>query len=81
MNTELQDYVEELKKRTDIMVLAGQMGLAPDDHGKTMCFNGHDKKTPSLQFYEDSQRYYCFGCHVTGDAISLFQEIERMLIP
>ncbi len=76
MNTELQDYVQELKNRTDIMVLAGQMGLAPDDHGKTMCFNGHDKKTPSLQFYEDSQRYHCFGCQATGDVISLVQQIE-----
>ena len=45
---------------------------AAEIYGLTVRRNGmarcpfHDDKTPSLKLDE---RYYCFGCHVTGDAI------------
>ena len=45
---------------------------AAEAYGLTVRHNGmarcpfHDDKTPSLKLDE---RYYCFGCHATGDAI------------
>ena len=45
-------------------------------NGQADCFNGHDEKTPSLQFYEDTQSYHCFGCGAHGDVISLVQQVE-----
>lgn len=45
---------------------------AAETYGLTVLHNGmarcpfHDDKTPSLKLDE---RYYCFGCHATGDAI------------
>ena len=45
---------------------------AAETYGLTVRRNGmarcpfHDDKTPSLKLDE---RYYCFGCHATGDAI------------
>ena len=43
---------------------------------KAFCFNGHDKKTPSLVFYNGSNTWYCFGCGAGGDNISLVQSIK-----
>ena len=38
--------------------------------------NGKDSR-PSLTLYEDSQRFYCFGCSWWGDALDFIQEMER----
>lgn len=35
----------------------------------------HEDKTPSFTLYPDSNRFYCFGCHETGDAITLAQKL------
>jgi DNA primase len=32
---------------------------------------GHEDKTPSFLVYEDTDSFYCFGCKVGGDAITL----------
>ena len=33
---------------------------------------------PSLTLYEDSQRFYCFGCRWWGDSLDFIQEMERL---
>lgn len=43
---------------------------------KAMCFNGHDKKTPSLTFYENTNSWKCFGsCDQGGDNIELVMKV------
>ncbi len=69
-------YVDELKNGLDITQVAYQYGININKYGKAECFNGHDSKTPSLTFYEDTQSYHCFGCEAHGDVISLVQHIE-----
>jgi DNA primase len=32
---------------------------------------GHEDKTPSFLVYEDTDSFYCFGCKVGGDTITL----------
>lgn len=44
---------------------AEHFGLAVDKHGMARC-PFHDDHQPSLKL---DQRYYCFGCHTTGDVI------------
>ncbi len=38
----------------------------------------HDDQSPSLSVYLDSNRYYCFACGASGDAISLLQRLDGL---
>ena len=48
--------------------------------GKTekACCPFHKEKTPSFVIYEDSQRFHCFGCGASGDALDFVREYERL---
>lgn len=70
---DFHQYVDDLKSRLDIVSVAQHDGISIDEHGRANCFKGHDDKTPSLIFYEDTQSYHCFGCGAHGDVISLVQ--------
>jgi DNA primase len=72
---DFHQYVDDLKSRLDIVSVAQSHGISIDEHGRANCFKGHDDKTPSLKFYEDTQSYHCFGCGAHGDAISLVQNL------
>jgi DNA primase len=39
---------------------------------------GQDEKTPSLCFQHDVQRYYCFGCGRSGNAIKFIMKYEKV---
>ena len=39
--------------------------------------SGSDTRA-SLTLYEDSQRFYCFGCQWWGDSLDFIQEMERL---
>src|SRR5208283_2000926 len=69
-------FIEELKSRLDIIQTAELHGINVNKQGQADCFNGHDEKTPSLKFYDDSQSYHCLGCGAHGDVISLVQHTE-----
>ena len=74
------DFVEQLKSAVDIVTVVGEyvrlrkssssryMGLCPF----------HSEKTPSFSVNVSHQRYYCFGCHATGDVLQFVQEIEHI---
>jgi DNA primase len=79
-----QDFhqdVDDLKSRLDIVSVAQHHGISIDEHGRANCFKGHDDKTPSLIFYEDTQSYHCFGCGAHGDVISLVQAVSGWSFP
>lgn len=38
----------------------------------------HNEKTASFSVNEDSQMYYCFGCHKGGNVFHFVMEMERM---
>jgi DNA primase catalytic core len=69
-------YLDELKSRVDIIQVAEMHGIEVNKHGQAECFNGHDEKTPSLKFYDDTQSYHCFGCKTHGDVISFVQQLK-----
>lgn len=41
------------------------------------CCPLHREKTPSLCFYPDG-RWYCFGCHESGDAVDLYAALHHV---
>jgi hypothetical protein len=51
---------------------AEHFGLAVDKHGMALC-PFHDDHKPSLRL---DQRYYCFGCHATGDVIDFTARLQ-----
>src|SRR5271170_3260671 len=69
--------VAKVRAATDIAALIGEhtalkrvgrrfVGLCPF----------HGEKTPSFSVNAEEGLYYCFGCHVSGDAISFLRAIE-----
>ena len=41
----------------------------------------HDESEGSFTSYEDSQRWYCFGCGLGGDVLDFIQRIEGLTLP
>src|SRR5215208_7099054 len=42
------------------------------DRWRRLCIlPDHEEKTPSFLVYEDTNSFYCFGCKVGGDTITL----------
>lgn len=41
----------------------------PVERGQMILCPFHQERTPSLKLYDD--HFYCFGCHATGDVITL----------
>jgi DNA primase len=37
----------------------------------------HQEDTASFAIYLETNTYHCFGCNVSGDAISLYQKIKK----
>lgn len=56
---------ETIKASVSTRQAAKAYGLEVDAHGMALC-PFHDDHRPSLLL---DQRYYCFGCHATGDVI------------
>ena len=41
----------------------------------------HDDRQPSFVLYEESQRFYCFGCGASGDVIAFLMKVEKLSFP
>ena len=41
----------------------------------------HDEAEGSFTVYEDSQRFYCFGCGLGGDVLDFIQRSENLSLP
>jgi DNA primase len=75
----LDEDVTRVRDATDIVALAGEhlalkrvgsrfVGLCPF----------HTEKTPSFSINPAMNRYYCFGCQASGDAITFVREVEHL---
>ena len=74
-----QHFMDELRRRTSLSQVVGRhvklvkrggrhLGLCPF----------HNEKTPSFNVRDDEGFYHCFGCGVSGDAISFLREKEGL---
>ncbi len=75
----MEDQVEEVKRKTDIVGLVGQYVVLKKlgRHHKGLC-PFHSEKTPSFMVNEELGLYKCFGCGAGGDVIKFLMEIEGM---
>jgi len=76
------DKVAEIRDRTDLVAIVREhvdlkragtslKGLCPF----------HGEKTPSFHVHPDRGFFHCFGCQVSGDAISFVMRIDGMSFP
>ena len=70
-----QDFINELLTRIDIVeVIDAYVPLKKAGKNHKACCPFHDEKTPSFNVNQDKQFYYCFGCTVSGTAITFLME-------
>lgn len=73
------EFLEQLKSRTDLVeLIAGYIPLEKKGANYWACCPFHKEKTPSFSVNAQDQYYHCFGCGVSGDAISFVQEYESV---
>ncbi|MBW2491698.1 MAG: hypothetical protein JRE65_11180 [Deltaproteobacteria bacterium] len=65
---EISELIKEINLAS--VVEAAGIDLNRSDFG--LC-PFHDEKTPSFKVFDDN-RFYCFGCHASGDAIDFIRE-------
>lgn len=64
-------FIDELLNRTDIVELIdGYVPLKKRGNSHTACCPFHNEKSPSFNVVAKKQFYHCFGCGVSGNAIS-----------
>lgn len=79
MADEFSKWLDNLKSRIDIIDVVGSyVPLVRKGSRMWACCPFHHEKTPSFCVDESRQSYYCFGCHVGGDAISFVMAMENV---
>ncbi len=64
----------------DIVYICKQLGIEVFKSGKyyiALC-PFHQEKTPSFTIYRDTNSFYCFGCNVGGDNITLLKKVQDL---
>ena len=66
--------------KPDIITTIEREGFALKRKGKSFWLSCpfHSEKTPSLKIDTERQRFYCFGCGVSGDSISFVQKLHGL---
>ena len=74
-----QDYIQQLLARVDIVdVIDKHVKLKKAGQNYSACCPFHNEKTPSFSVSPTKQFYHCFGCGVSGSAISFLMEYSGM---
>ena len=73
------EFLTQLKNKIDLVELIGSYVPLERKGGNWWgrC-PFHHEKTPSFTVNADNQFYHCFGCGVSGDAITFIREIESV---
>jgi len=68
-----------VRSATDIVALISEVvALKKTGRRWTGLCPFHGEKTPSFSVNAEEGRYYCFGCHVSGDQITFVREIQHL---
>ena len=74
-----RSFIDDVISRTDIIdVIDPRVKLKKQGKNYTACCPFHNEKSPSFNVSQDKQFYHCFGCGVSGNAISFLMEYERL---
>ncbi len=74
-----QSFLDELLSRVDIVeIIDRYVPLKKAGANHKACCPFHGEKTPSFTVSQSKQFYHCFGCGVSGTAISFLMEFDHM---
>jgi DNA primase len=74
-----QHFMDELRRRTSLSeVVASHVKLIKRSNRLVGLCPFHNEKTPSFHVRDDDGYYHCFGCGVSGDAISFLREKQGL---
>lgn len=74
-----QAFIDEVLARTDLIELVdSRVPLKKSGHNYSACCPFHNEKTPSFNVNQDKQFFHCFGCGISGNAISFLMEYDRL---
>jgi DNA primase len=74
-----RDFIDSLLSRVDIVELINSYTpLTKKGTNYTACCPFHGEKTPSFSVSATKQFYHCFGCGVSGNAITFLREYEHL---
>ena len=74
-----QSFIDDLLSRVDIVeVIDRYVPLKKAGANHKACCPFHGEKTPSFSVSQPKQFYHCFGCGVSGNAISFLMEFDNM---
>lgn len=72
-------FIDDLLARTDIVdVIDSRVKLKKQGKNYAACCPFHNEKSPSFSVSQEKQFYHCFGCGVSGNALSFLMEYERL---
>lgn len=70
-----QAFIDELLTRCDIVeLIESYLPLKKRGNSYLACCPFHNEKTPSFNVIQKKQFYHCFGCGVSGNAISFVMQ-------
>jgi DNA primase len=73
------DEIAQVRAATDLVALIGEtVALKRSGQRWTGLCPFHGEKTPSFSVNAEEGRYYCFGCRVSGDAITWVREMQHL---
>ncbi len=74
--------IQKVREATDIVQLF-QDRYVLRQRGREFwcCCPFHEEKTPSCKIDPGTQRYYCFGCHESGDVFTFIMKTEDVDFP
>lgn len=74
-----REFINELLERCDIVeVIQTHLSLRKRGANFLACCPFHNEKTPSFTVSPSKQFYHCFGCGVSGNAITFLMEYDRL---
>ena len=77
-----KESIDEVSVKADIVQVISEY-VPLTQRGSTWwgCCPFHSEKTPSFSVKQDSNLFYCFGCHKGGNVISFIREMEKVNFP
>ena len=77
-----REFIDELLARLDVVeVINHRVPLKKAGKDFKACCPFHNEKTPSFTVSRPKQFYHCFGCGVSGTAITFLMEFEHLNFP
>ena len=76
------DNLKQIQDSLDIADIIGEnVKLRPTSRGYKGLCPFHREDTPSFYVYTDTQSYYCFGCHESGNIFTYIMKTEGLSFP